>query len=241
MTTAVTTTLSVKSSNSGLTFVYRDRAIIVRRIWPNVAAIVNDFNQVHFMVAPDGMMQELMMLKLRRDAQINQSGMIAERSGREFYFKLSPIVKARSVMIMEAMIKGLPIILNDYIRGHELLQGFREGKKETYECLSRWCSYYLVSRVQVDVAKWSGQAGWQKIKIGWIRILLIVTKKELPLQIAKDRKTDRAYIPPLNLFEDHSHNDSFYSDEENFEGLDYEDAHLGFDPEKSLKFHYLIL
>ncbi|GKF42199.1 hypothetical protein Tco_0125541 [Tanacetum coccineum] len=62
--------------------------------------------------------------------------------------------------------------------------------------------------------------------------------KESRLQIAKDRKKDRAYIPPLNLFEDHSHDDSFYSDEENFEGLDYEDAHLGFDPEKSLKFHY---
>ncbi|GKF06910.1 hypothetical protein Tco_0037578, partial [Tanacetum coccineum] len=61
---------------------------------------------------------------------------------------LSPIVEARSVTIAEALIKGLPIILNDYIRGHELLQGFGGWEKETYECLIRWCSYHLVSRIQ---------------------------------------------------------------------------------------------
>ncbi|GKD28809.1 hypothetical protein Tco_1239587 [Tanacetum coccineum] len=136
---------------------------------------------------------------------------MGSRSGREFYFKLSPIVKARSVIIMQEMIKGLPIILNDYIRGHELLQGGR-GKMV-------W-SDWLADQNRLD------QLDYKK------------ANKESRLQIAKDRKKDRAYIPPLNLFEDHSHDDSFYSDEENFEGLDYEDAHLGFDPEKSLKFHY---
>nr|GEV71119.1 hypothetical protein [Tanacetum cinerariifolium] len=32
-----------------------------------------------------------------------------------------------------------------------LLPGFKEGEKETYECLSQWCSYHLVSRVQSNL------------------------------------------------------------------------------------------
>ncbi|GJV18947.1 hypothetical protein Tco_1367967 [Tanacetum coccineum] len=34
--------------------------------------------------------------------------------------------------------------------GSGLLQGFREGEKETYECLSQWCSYHLVSRSHLN-------------------------------------------------------------------------------------------
>ncbi|GKA53708.1 hypothetical protein Tco_0747023 [Tanacetum coccineum] len=43
---------------------------------------------------------------------------MGSRSGRELYFKLSPIVKASLLLIIAGNDKGLPIILNDYIRGH---------------------------------------------------------------------------------------------------------------------------
>ncbi|GJW40791.1 hypothetical protein Tco_0066636 [Tanacetum coccineum] len=47
------------------------------------------------------------------------------------------------------------------------------------------------------------------------------------LEHAKDHKKQLAPMTRLNLFEDQSDYDSFYSDEENFEALDSEDAHLG--------------
>nr|GEZ84976.1 hypothetical protein [Tanacetum cinerariifolium] len=62
--------------------------------------------------------------------------------------------------------------------------------------------------------------------------------KERHLKIVQDRKKDRAYIPPLQLFEDKSLEDSLYSNEGDFDSLDYKEAHLALDPEKSPNFHY---
>ncbi|GJW56460.1 hypothetical protein Tco_0103191 [Tanacetum coccineum] len=53
-------------------------------------------------------------------------------------------------------------------------------------------------------------------------------------QIPKDRKKDHAYIPPLHLFEDKS----LEEDDEDLDGLDYDEAHLAFNREKSSKFDF---
>nr|GEU86904.1 replication protein A 70 kDa DNA-binding subunit B [Tanacetum cinerariifolium] len=52
---------------------------------------------------------------------------------------------------------------------------------------------------------------------------------ELSRQIAKDRKKDRAYIPPLHFFKDNSLED----EEVDLDGLDYDELHLAFEREKS--------
>ncbi|GKB39080.1 hypothetical protein Tco_0884022 [Tanacetum coccineum] len=62
--------------------------------------------------------------------------------------------------------------------------------------------------------------------------------KQCLLELAKDHKKQLASMPRLNLFKDQSYDDSFYIDEENFEALYYEDAHLGMSFEKSPKFHF---
>ncbi|GKB02250.1 hypothetical protein Tco_0830339 [Tanacetum coccineum] len=64
------------------------------------------------------------------------------------------------------------------------------------------------------------------------------TNKQRLLELAKDHKKQLASMPRLNLFKDQSYDDSFYIDEENFEALYYEDAHLGMSFEKSSKFHF---
>ena len=51
-------------------------------------------------------------------------------------------------------------------------------------------------------------------------------------------KDEKEYAPSKGrvcLDEEDSADDTIYSDEESFDGLDYENAHLAFDPEKSPK------
>ncbi|GJT56384.1 hypothetical protein Tco_0991438 [Tanacetum coccineum] len=59
------------------------------------------------------------------------------------------------------------------------------------------------------------------------------------LQLRRDHEEQLASMPRYNLFEDDSYEDeAYYTDEDDFEALDYEDAHLAFDREKSLKFYF---
>ena len=54
-------------------------------------------------------------------------------------------------------------------------------------------------------------------------------------------KDEKEYAPSntrVGLVEEDSTDVAFYSDEESFDALDYENAYLAFDPEKSPKFHY---
>ncbi|GKD02578.1 hypothetical protein Tco_1177552, partial [Tanacetum coccineum] len=51
--------------------------------------------------------------------------------------------------------------------------------------------------------------------------------KQRLLELAKYDKKKLTSMPSLNLFEDHSYDSSNYIDVENFEALDYEDAHHG--------------
>ncbi|GKC27924.1 hypothetical protein Tco_1035218 [Tanacetum coccineum] len=59
--------------------------------------------------------------------------------------------------------------------------------------------------------------------------------KQRLIDLAKDRKKQFVSMPRLTLFENHPHDASFYSEEDDFEVFDYKDAHLGFDPEKYTK------
>ncbi|GJW20098.1 hypothetical protein Tco_0030720 [Tanacetum coccineum] len=66
-----------------------------------------------------------------------------------------------------------------------------------------------------------------------------LAREQRLLQRAINRMEQKQELPRFNLFEDHSYEDeSYYTDEENFEALDYEDAYLAFDQEKSPKFHF---
>ncbi|GJV06272.1 hypothetical protein Tco_1343928 [Tanacetum coccineum] len=66
-----------------------------------------------------------------------------------------------------------------------------------------------------------------------------LAREQRLLQRAINRMEQKQELPRFNLFEDHSYEDeSYYTDEENFEALDYEDAYLAFDREKSPKFHF---
>ncbi|GJU48293.1 hypothetical protein Tco_1217848 [Tanacetum coccineum] len=62
--------------------------------------------------------------------------------------------------------------------------------------------------------------------------------KQRLLELAKDDKKKLTSMPSLNLFEDHSYDSSNYIDVENFEALDYEDAHHGMSFEKTPKLHF---
>ncbi|GJR12627.1 hypothetical protein Tco_0795279 [Tanacetum coccineum] len=55
------------------------------------------------------------------------------------------------------------------------------------------------------------------------------------LELAKNHKKQLASMSRLNSFDDQSYDDLFQSDKENFEALDYEDAHLGMSFERSPK------
>ncbi|GKB39482.1 hypothetical protein Tco_0884424 [Tanacetum coccineum] len=55
------------------------------------------------------------------------------------------------------------------------------------------------------------------------------------LKLAKKHKKQLASMSRLNSFDDQSYDDLFQSDKENFEALDYEDAHLGMSFERSPK------
>ena len=65
-----------------------------------------------------------------------------------------------------------------------------------------------------------------------------VANKQSLLQIAKDEKEYAPSKARVGLVEEDSTDVAFYSDEESFDALDYENAYLAFDPEKSPKFHY---
>ncbi|GJZ53268.1 hypothetical protein Tco_0608153 [Tanacetum coccineum] len=66
-----------------------------------------------------------------------------------------------------------------------------------------------------------------------------LAREQRLLQRAINRMEQKHELPRFNLFEDHSYEDeSYYTDEENFEALDCEDAYLAFDREKSPKFHF---
>nr|GEV12439.1 hypothetical protein [Tanacetum cinerariifolium] len=55
------------------------------------------------------------------------------------------------------------------------------------------------------------------------------------LELAKDDKKKLTFMPSLNLFKDHSYDSSNYINVENFEALDYEDAHHGMPFQKTPK------
>ncbi|GJV89888.1 hypothetical protein Tco_1533826 [Tanacetum coccineum] len=55
---------------------------------------------------------------------------------------------------------------------------------------------------------------------------------------AEELERQRCSIPPMNLWEDELEDEGLYSDNENFDGLHYEDAHLAFDREKTPKFNF---
>ncbi|GJX70635.1 hypothetical protein Tco_0307806, partial [Tanacetum coccineum] len=59
--------------------------------------------------------------------------------------------------------------------------------------------------------------------------------KQRLLELAKNHKKQLASMSRLNSFDDQSYDDLFQSDKENFEALDYEDAHLGMSFERSPK------
>nr|GEU68957.1 hypothetical protein [Tanacetum cinerariifolium] len=80
--------------------------------------------------------------------------------------------------------------------------------------------------------------GWTKWKKHGVEFDPKKRNSALPRQIAEDRKKARAYIPPLHLFEDKSREYSFYSDEDDLDGLDYDETHLAFDREKSPKLDF---
>ncbi|GJZ73835.1 uncharacterized protein Tco_0637981 [Tanacetum coccineum] len=66
-----------------------------------------------------------------------------------------------------------------------------------------------------------------------------LAREQRLLQRAINRMEQKQELSRFNLFEDHSYEDeSYYTDEENFEALDCEDAYLAFDLEKSPKFHF---
>ncbi|GJT04178.1 ATP-dependent DNA helicase PIF1-like protein [Tanacetum coccineum] len=76
---------------------------------------------------------------------------------------------------------------------------------------------------------------WRKWKKNVVEFDPKKRNSDLRRQIAKDRKKDRAYIPPLCFFfEDNSLED----DEEDLDCLDYDELHLAFDREKSPKFNF---
>ncbi|GJS08615.1 hypothetical protein Tco_0365411 [Tanacetum coccineum] len=62
--------------------------------------------------------------------------------------------------------------------------------------------------------------------------------KQRLLEIAKDDKKKYTSMASLNLFEDHSYDSSNYTNVDNFEALDYEDAHHGMSFEKTPKLHF---
>ena len=65
-----------------------------------------------------------------------------------------------------------------------------------------------------------------------------VANKQSLLQIAKDEKEYAPSKARVGLVEEDSIDVAFYSDKESFDALDYKNAYLAFDPEKSPKFHY---
>jgi hypothetical protein len=65
-----------------------------------------------------------------------------------------------------------------------------------------------------------------------------VANKQSLLQIAKDENEYAPSNARVGLVEENSIDVSFYSDKESFDALDYQNAYLAFDLEKSTKFHY---
>ncbi|GJR15598.1 hypothetical protein Tco_0798250 [Tanacetum coccineum] len=66
----------------------------------------------------------------------------------------------------------------------------------------------------------------------------VVARQQRWRQEAEDLERQRCFIPPMNLWEDELEDEGLYSDNENLDGLNYEDAHLAFDREKSPKFNF---
>ena len=65
-----------------------------------------------------------------------------------------------------------------------------------------------------------------------------VANKESLLQVAKDEKEYAPSKARVCSVEQDSTDVGFFSDEESFDAIDYENAHQAFDPEKSPKFNY---
>jgi hypothetical protein len=58
------------------------------------------------------------------------------------------------------------------------------------------------------------------------------------LQVAKDEKECAPSKARICSVEQDSTDVGFFNEEESFDAIDYENAHLAFDPEKSPKFNY---
>nr|GEY04749.1 hypothetical protein [Tanacetum cinerariifolium] len=56
--------------------------------------------------------------------------------------------------------------------------------------------------------------------------------------VAEEHERELASRPFLSLFEDQIDDVALYNKEDDLEALDYEDAHLGFNPKKSPKFNF---
>ncbi|PWA66679.1 HEAT repeat-containing protein [Artemisia annua] len=88
------------------------------------------------------------------------------------------------------------------------------------------------------------QLAHSQTSVGYFKdaLLWMPSTRRQKLQVYCDVVKDEKEYAPSNtrvgFVEEDSTDVAFYIDEESFDALDYENAYLAFDPEKSPKFHY---